>query len=428
MTSATGEAVFVSGTGYRTLRIGFVETLLLSLLVGACFLPAEVISTVMFVLLLFLLFDPFVKEQHRHFQDMKFFALILLIGIAGSSGKVPRDIAKDIWYVGNAAITLWLGFLAAKKLDGIKTILRILIGAAVIVSLIHLCRFAIDPAIITQSAIDIRTVVGVGYLLPALGIGVLLADCRYHLALLPVRYGCFVISALCLISIVLSYSRPLWLGVFTFFFVQLVIVYYRQVRRVAVVASLVLLAVMVYPIPVEELEYGTETTFTEKAVRSLTELRVSDYEDMSDIHRNWRGFESYRAIETYADGNTMSYLFGKGFGTSVDLGLTMILMDEEFDSIPVLHNGYLYLLLKTGIVGVVTYLCYLFLSLRRGTRLLRLKSAEAKACGFLIIALALFMLESTLVISGMFNKGWVFPATLLLGMLLGKVDDNALPA
>ena len=377
----------------------------------------------MLVVFLFLLFDPFGKERRHRFLGMTSFTVILLAGLVGAPGNEARDVAKDLWYVGNAAMSLWLAYLIASKLDDIQSLLRVIIAAAAVVSFFHLCRFALDPAIISQSVIDIRTEVGVGYLLSALGIGVLLADYRFRLDLLPNRLAWWFFMGICLASVALSFSRTLWIGVFTFVFVLIAVAYFKQTLRIAVVAGVALIAVMASPLLDDTTEPDTNSTFAEKAINSLRELRVSDYEDTLDIHRNWRGFESYRALETFAEGNLCSYLFGKGFGTSVDLGVTMLLMEEEFDSIPVLHNGYLYLLVKTGCIGMAAYLSYLLLSLRLGAKLLRLQPQKARGCGCLIIALALFMLESTLVISGMFNKGWVFPATLFLGMLMGHAES-----
>ena len=173
-------------------------------------------------------------------------------------------------------------------------------------------------------------------------------------------------------------------------------------------------------------ETGPDLTFVDKIMYSMRELQVSDYEDRTDINRNWRGYESYRALQTYASGSSADYLFGKGLGTSIDLGITMTLADEVFDRIPILHNGYLYLLVKTGAIGLISYLLYLLVTFIIGMQLFRLPEAEARFCGFLLVVLTIIMLETTLVIAGMFNKSWVYPATLLIGVLLGYAESKLL--
>ncbi|SNB47969.1 O-antigen ligase [Geobacter sp. DSM 9736] len=399
------------------------ELLLLSLLIGSCFLPAEIISAVMLLLFLLLIADPFGEGELHRFPGMMPFLLLLLAGLLDAPGNAARDVAKDLWYVGNAAMTLWVAFLAARKMEGLTGILRIFLAAGVVVAFIHLCRFAVDPMLLSSSVIEIRTEAGVGYLLPALGLGVLLADWRYGLGLVQNRIPSWLCGGLCLASVTLAFSRTLWIALLTFLLVLVGLSYLKQMMKAAAVAGAILIALMASPLSDERAEPGSEATFSEKITNSLAELRVADYEDDSDIHRNWRGFESYRALQTYAEGGAWTHLVGKGFGTGIDLGLTMVLMEEEFDSIPILHNGYLYLLVKAGLAGVAAYLAYMFLSIRRGAAILRLQPRQARACGYLIIALTLFMLQATLVISGLFNKGWIFPGTLLLGMLLGHAES-----
>ena len=101
----------------------------------------------------------------------------------------------------------------------------------------------------------------------------------------------------------------------------------------------------------------------------------------------------------------------------------MTLADEEFDRIPVLHNGYLYLLVKTGLAGLTAYLLYLVLLFRRGRLLTSMPDAQTRFSGLLLIALTVVMIETTLVIAGMFNRDWVYPATLLTGVLLGHSES-----
>ena len=106
-----------------------------------------------------------------------------------------------------------------------------------------------------------------------------------------------------------------------------------------------------------------EMSLIGKFEHSVTEVAISDYEDMSDINLNWRGFESYRAYLTYLDGSLFEKAFGQGFGAMVDLGFDMPLGGDasiSFRYIPVIHNGYMYLLVKYGLIGVLIYLYYIF--------------------------------------------------------------------
>jgi hypothetical protein len=194
----------------------------------------------------------------------------------------------------------------------------------------------------------------------------------------------------------------------------------RTTLRIGTIAVVVItMALLAGEPPRTSSRTDTITTFSDKILYSLQELRIADYSERADINRNWRGFESYRALQTFKSGSPARQLFGQGFGTNVDLGFTMTIAGEEFERIPVLHNGYMYLLVKTGVAGLVAYLFYLLLIFRTGAHLSRSHDPEARFCGFMLVTLALIILGCTLVISGMFNKSWVFPAILLLGLLMG---------
>ena len=55
----------------------------------------------------------------------------------------------------------------------------------------------------------------------------------------------------------------------------------------------------------------------------------------------------------------VSFIIGKGFGALVDLKFKAPLSSENIRFIPILHNGYSYILFKTGIIGLFLYLIFL---------------------------------------------------------------------
>ncbi|MGC3977978.1 MAG: hypothetical protein QM751_06935 [Paludibacteraceae bacterium] len=66
------------------------------------------------------------------------------------------------------------------------------------------------------------------------------------------------------------------------------------------------------------------------------------------------------AIDTYADGNFLELFFGKGLGQLIDLKMYIELAGTDWRYIPVLHNGYAYILVKTGIIGVLFFVIFYF--------------------------------------------------------------------
>ena len=425
--SRTLESTSEAGEMPGVFRISFTWLLLLAYLVGSCFLPAEIISASMLLVIVFFLADPYAGQSRLLFPGALFFIIILLSGTRGMAGKAPYDVAKDLWYLGNPALTLLFGYLLTKRMDGLLSVMRAFVVAAIIVAVVHIFKFILNPSYLDESLIDIRAQVSSGYLITALGIGIIVGNLRFGLDLLQTRLASWLGIILCLLSITLSFSRTLWLCLMTLVLVSLIMNFPRAALRIVIAATVFIIVGLAatggYRMATET---GPDLTFVDKIMYSMRELQVSDYEDRTDINRNWRGYESYRALQTYASGSSADYLFGKGLGTSIDLGITMTLADEVFDRIPILHNGYLYLLVKTGAIGLISYLLYLLVTFIIGMQLFRLPEAEARFCGFLLVVLTIIMLETTLVIAGMFNKSWVYTATLLIGVLLGYSESKLL--
>jgi hypothetical protein len=402
----------------------FIPAMLFICLVGSCFVPAGILSAAMLAGIILLLADPYAPVIRPFFPGIVWFGIIIVSGLAGAVGRSLYDVAKDLWYVANPALTLLFGYLAAARMKScLQPTLRAFVAAAMVVAIVHFSHFLQEPSRLLGSLSDIRSDAGAGYLIVALGFGIAGGGLLGFSPVLSSRVMTWLVMTFCLLSVTLSFSRTLWLTVVTMFATLLLLKNARTLLHLTLVAVVIIVIVQVsYDNTSYVAEGGADDSFIDKIMYSVREMNISDYENPVDINRNWRGFEAYRALETYAAEPPVDYLFGKGFGAMIDLGFTMTLADEEFDSIPILHNGYLYLLVKTGLSGLAAYLFFLSGVLRTGVRLLRLPDMDDRCCGFLLIVLTLLMVETTLVIAGMFNKYWVYPATLLMGVLLGYAE------
>jgi hypothetical protein len=97
-----------------------------------------------------------------------------------------------------------------------------------------------------------------------------------------------------------------------------------------------------------------------KMLGSFNELKMGDYNTEQDINMQYRGYESFMALRSFMEGGTEGWIFG-GLGRVVDLKTFVRLgEDTDFQFIPVLHNGWMYLLVKMGIAGVLTYILVFF--------------------------------------------------------------------
>ena len=415
------ESSLAQTSSHATVMPGMLTLSLCAVLVISSFAPIEIMTIVMFAGGMLLLADPYAGTRRARdllFPGAGYLGIILAIGIAGASGKAPYDILKDIWYVGNAALTILFGYLLAQRMNSLRDILRGFVAAAAIVSAVHIGRFILNPAYLSETVLDLRVQAGAGYLITAIGAVILLGDARFRVGVLRNRMLSRVIAMVCLVSVLLSFSRTLWVVLLTGVLTATLTTRIKVVFRVGAVAA-VLLLIVIAGASLDDADTLMPATFIDKLAQIPQELKVTSYDTFEDINVHWRGYETYRALLTYMSGGMRGYLLGGGFGTNVDLGFVMTLADEEFSEIPILHNGYMYLLVKTGAVGLAAYGVFLLSTFRTGMRLTQLSDVPMKYCGLLLVALTFIMLESTLVVAGMFNKYWLYPATLLMGMLLG---------
>lgn len=105
-------------------------------------------------------------------------------------------------------------------------------------------------------------------------------------------------------------------------------------------------------------------TFLGKIQNSINEVAFETGESRLDMYVNWRGFEAYRAYETWLHGSPLEQIFGLGLGAHINLGQIVAYGDGEVDTLPFVHNAYFTLLVKTGVVGVAGTVYFLLLPFR----------------------------------------------------------------
>jgi hypothetical protein len=166
--------------------------------------------------------------------------------------------------------------------------------------------------------------------------------------------------------------------------------------------------------------------FAQKAANTSSEVNVHSYESYEDINLNWRGFEAARAAKTYAEFGDGEKLVGGGFGTMVDLGFAMKLGmgndAESFEFVPLLHNGYMELLVKTGFLGLVLFILFCIQIAFMALQEFRQPEKYAKLNGLLLLWTVLVFALTQEAISGILNKGALAPNLFLLGATCASVS------
>jgi hypothetical protein len=310
------------------------------------------------------------------------------------------DVLKDVFYLLNPFLLLTIGYLVAERV-GFSTLMRIFVYAGVIFSTIYiLTAVATLGTSIFSNLLLVRNTVGSGNGIPVISLGLLLFLKAPKFNFSPVLKYLFILlnfSALVLFS-----SRTYWI----FTMILIVFHYWFNLNTNKRVGVFFLVLVVLLPLGVYLLQSNSDIPFIKKFQNSLVEMKGGNYSDAEDINTKYRGFETYRALETYLNGNLLNYFFGHGLGKMVDLK-SEVKLGEERRFIPVLHNGFMYILVKTGVIGLCFYILFYFKIIIRffkkeGHKIYKFLFSNMVACiGFLFfsnfVIYAFFNLETELV-------------------------------
>lgn len=346
----------------------------------------------------------FALLRYKKFQYVKHSYLLLIPILTGFTSfwlYSVYDIFKDVFYLIIPFLLLSLGYLIGSELK-LSSFLRLTIGFGSLYSCFYiLSAFYHFGGSIFSDLLSIRDLVGAGNGVSVIAFGLATFLGRRFLGWNSITHILLIIVNLS--AIILFSSRTYW--IFTFIFILFHIDTGLSFRNKLL--SLVVLCFLLFPLMYFGYNWvsGSNVPFIEKFENSLSEIQLGNYSDAADINTKYRGFESFRALETFLDGSVFNYLFGHGLGKMVDLKTEVRLgfTDDSYRRfIPILHNGYLYLLIKSGVAGLVCYLIFFFKLFKK----VQMRFNSGKRYRFLFSsfkAAVLFLFFSNYVVYGFFN-------------------------
>ena len=125
-------------------------------------------------------------------------------------------------------------------------------------------------------------------------------------------------------------------------------------------------------------------------------------ENMMYLGENWRAYEVKRAFDLMKK-EPASFIFGTGYGSLVNLGFWAPLGEYKkgMKYISELHNGYRYVFYKTGLLGILFYILFLF-------NLYNLVNKDFSTRNRIISGIGIAFLFTSLVFGGIYNYRDVF--------------------
>jgi len=396
------------------------STILTIFLIVINIMPVEVVTILLCSGITVLFIKPIIMRFPFFFNGANCLLCLTIIGIMGIFSNNMYSVCKDLWYFMIPFIAILFGFNVANKFKNNINIFKTIIASSAIIAIIHILQ-VVNYSLINKFVItDIRDEVSSGYFIVLTGFLILLWDMNSDMKLFNNIIYKAISLFLCSLSIILSFSRTLWI---ISVICVVVIVYMSLISKllkfVFSCTILLILSLFIFSNGIIERYISDENTMTAKIQNSFNEILIRDYAEMEDINANWRGFESDKALQAYLSGSFVQYVFGQGFGAVVPLGFTMTLAEGEYDEIPILHNGYLYVLLKTGIVGLILYIAFLIHCYCLGSKISKNIILDIRFSGYMLVSISIIYALSTFVVSGIFNKGGLISISIENGLMFG---------
>jgi len=135
-------------------------------------------------------------------------------------------------------------------------------------------------------------------------------------------------------------------------------------------------------------------------------------EDYKDFNDNYRSHENIMTIRQVTRDGVTPTVFGKGVGSQIDLKQKVWLGDMELRYISILHNGFMIVFLKTGLLGILIYLFTITYFFRK----FKTDKPIVNTINLLFIGTGVFLFVSNWVFLGFYNL--TETKSILIGFLI----------
>ncbi len=305
-------------------------------------------------------------------------APVLLLSFIGLSvgflslRSINRDFYRDIFLFFGVIPYFFGGALLSKYVKDLNTFFLAFTLIVALSSVMHIW-LVVTTFGHYDSLLQYRRATGTTNLNEAILLGLFFArifnkNLRKLIPSIPLLTNFFIL--IILISFTLYFSRTMiiTLGVLVFFLSEYITIRYffsNRNRHLPFATFLVIAMVFLSGLLISFLPPNAYvTTLVDKFERIPDEVFWNSKDSyaaaLADINDNWRGYEASQGVKKFNRGTTLQKFAGFGFGSVVDLELIMKLADKDYEKVPILHNGYVLLLVKCGVAGLLLYLIFLY--------------------------------------------------------------------
>jgi hypothetical protein len=318
------------------------------------------------------------------------------------------DIGKDLAYFSKPVLLLFLGYAIIHSIKDNTFLFKAFVYMGITFAFLHLFKVISYAYLFGSSINTIRNVTGLSNHVELLALVFLILSLKYQkMSIFGNKKTTYAVLSLLIISFFLYFSRTMWVAVFL---LLLTASGYTKISLKAIkyigVAILLIASFYIYLFSIEiPRDQPGVSAFLYKMKIAPEEIFMPkvDLENHAALWDHWRAYEAKMAFDQMEN---HQHLIGRGFGSLVDLQFVAPLNDVGMRYISHLHNGYAMIYYKTGIIGLLFYLLFL-LNLYLFTFYKKLKNKDIPITN-LIAAIGIYLVFSTLIITGAYNLSDIY--------------------
>lgn len=348
------------------------------------------------------------KVSSNFFQTVLLVSVVAFIGVISTFFELHYpiiDIIKDVVYFIRPATILLASYFVVTSIKSKSFVFNTVATFALIFAIIHLFIIIVNIGNI-DSYVYLRSLGGKQNHIEIVALIFLFFTPYVSVFKKNRKLITFIIT----LSFLLYLSRTMFIILFLYF---LGYKGYLFLNKRLIKGSMVFLLIAITTgIVMSNVETNRDSTglkaFIYKTQNSFTELfETVDTDkikrDKRRLWEHWRAYEAQKAIQQLDKNGIKAWTLGLGFGSQIELDTEVRLDGKFFTEVPSIHNGFVFVLFKTGLLGFVFYLgliIYMFLKFQK----FRDEKSDT-LFNRLIVATSLYVLFNSFVIAGFYRPG-----------------------
>ncbi|MBO0440377.1 O-antigen ligase family protein [Candidatus Enterococcus ikei] len=362
-----------------------------------------------------------VRNRFRLPYDTIYFPIFLVL-IAGSiAGIVNQQLIynflRDFSYFIGPIVYIILGSFLYTELKYKPSIFRLfVIYIAMDTVKVFLNIFLFQRELLVSGSFNvIRSAILGGETVVPLALGVLVFKSYFKDAVLfSKKVNTFLVVILS-IRLILSFSRTM---IISFLVTGFIFLFFRPEKKSIKPKQVALLIaiIIVFFITIRFLPDKIINTLVNKFQRIFVETSsIGNWSNYETVVNNWRGYEVSVGKQLYYSGTILQKIFGFGFGQLFPVMYSDLVGVPLSDGgITIIHNGYLFNLIKGGIFSLAMYILFFLLIMIKSLK----DKIENSIVSPLLFAYSMLMTITTAVIMGFFQRNFDAGMILIFSMAL----------